>query len=431
MTPARQFFAVLLAFSTLIAGCGGSVGPSPVVVDPLTITVQPASAVIYPGVATTLVITGGTGSYSVVSDNQAVVPIVSPATGHSLTVIANPVSADTVVNLSVRDTGTAPQKTVVLTVRPGTIANSITVAPVSTACAPAICTGDEALITATISQAGIPLPARGVRFDVISGDVRFIGTPLNTTPDAMSQITVSDAAGVVRVRMRVLPGVADQTALIQITDPETLAFQRVAITIRQNPGPGGTSFFVVPSSLTFTGPSANVCATDPVSSITIFGGTPPYNVVATAPLSGGGIVMTSGTPVSIRGNGSTCFTNVPVTVTDASGRTIVATFSSAPGTGPAPATRVSILPATGGAITSCGGSISLAIQGGATGATFGVASSSSAVTLSIADRTITATRAVPGVAGPSPITSPTTVTVSATDGLTTGSASITVPGSCP
>ena len=415
-----------------MAGCGGSVGPSPVVVDPLNITVQPASAVIYPGVATTLVITGGTGSYSVVSDNQAVVPIVSQATGHTLTIIANPVSADTVVNLSVRDTGTTPQKTVVLTVRPGTIANSITVTPASSDCAPAICSGQEALVTATISQAGIPLPARGVRFDVISGDVRFIGTPLNTTPDATSQLTVSDGSGVVRVRLRVLAGAPNQTALIQITDPETLAFQRVAINIRQAPGPGGQSFFVVPESVTFTGPFANQCATSPSTSLVIFGGTPPYNVVPGSPLSvSASVVPTSGTPVTVSSFGAGCFTNIAVTVTDASGRTVIARFTNEPGTGTAPPAAVTIVPGSA-TIATCGGSISLAIVGGAAGGTFGVASNSSTVTLALLGRTITATRVTTGA--PAPPGNPnvtSVVTISATDGGTPGTASITVPTTCP
>ncbi|WP_171095963.1 hypothetical protein [Usitatibacter rugosus] len=401
--------------------------------DPLAITVQPASAVIYPGVATTLVITGGTGSYVVVSDNQAIVPIVSQATGHSLTIIANPVSADTSVNLSVRDTGTAPQKLVALTVRPGTIANAITITPSSAACTPAICTGEEALVTATISQAGIPLPARGVRFDVVSGDVRFITTPVNTSPEVLATtvLTTSDQLGQARVRLRVLPGAPNQTALIQITDPETLAFQRVAITVRQVPGPGNTAFFVIPDTVTFTGPFANTCANNPTASIVIFGGTPPYNVVATVPLSGGGIVTASGTPVTIRGNGSTCFTDIPVTITDATGRTIVATFSSQQGTGTAPPAAVTIVPGSA-AITACGGSVNLAIQGGSTtlGAAFGVASSSSAVTVAVTGRTITATR-VTSVAPAPPVPSASPVTISATDGTTTGTASITVPTTCP
>ena len=77
------------------------------------------------------------------------------------------------------------------------------------------------------------LPARGARFDVVSGDVRFIVTPPGATGESLAITTtaVSDQNGVVRVRLRALPGAAPQNALIQITDPETLAFQRVVVPI--------------------------------------------------------------------------------------------------------------------------------------------------------------------------------------------------------
>ena len=428
MTPARQFFAVLLAFSTLIAGCGGSVGPSPVVVDPLTITVQPASAVIYPGVATTLVITGGTGSYSVVSDNQAVVPIVSPATGHSLTVIANPVSADTVVNLSVRDTGTAPQKTVVLTVRPGTIANSVTITPATAECAPAVCTGQEALVTATISQAGIPLPARGVRFDVVSGDVRFITTPVNTTPEVLATtlLTTSDLNGQVRVRLRVLPNVPDQTALIQITDPETQAFQRIAITVRQFTGAGNASFFSIPQAISFAGPRVGQCASSGTATFTIFGGTPPYTVSNSS--SSVTLLQTtvsaSGGSFSARLNSSACFTDLPIPITDAAGRTITVRISSVEGTVETP--PVTVQPPT--LSLACGGGSSATIAGGT--APFSAASGHPRVVVALNGRVVTATRLTPDAA-PNPGPFPTTGSIAVTDGNTGASVALTVPATCP
>ena len=91
--------AAFLALATLLAACSGSVGPSPNVVDPTAISVQPSSLVIYPGVPVTLLINGGTGSYVVASNNQSIVPIVTAGVGHQLTVIANPVNAETVVKL--------------------------------------------------------------------------------------------------------------------------------------------------------------------------------------------------------------------------------------------------------------------------------------------------------------------------------------------
>jgi hypothetical protein len=428
--------AALLALSTLFAACSGSVGPSPNVVDPQTITVQPSALVIYPGVPATLLITGGTGSYVVASNNQSTVPIVSAGVGHQLTVIANPVNAETVVTLSIRDTGTTTPVTATLTVRPGTIANSVTVAPVGTDCNTTatppvvfLCAGGEALVTTTISQGGVILPARGVRFDVVSGDVRFIVTPPGATGESLATTTtaVSDQNGIVRVRVRALPGAAPQNALIQITDPETLAFQRVVVPITQAPGPGGQSFFAIPTSTTYSGPFVGQCATNPSSDVVVFGGTPPYNIV-----SGSGSLVVSPSVVNASGSsfrvtaisGSQCFTNVPVTITDASGRTISVTFTNQEGT--AAQTPVTIAPTT--FALSCGGSVSFTIGGGTP--PFSVGSTHPRVVASVSGRTVTATR----VTGDAVTTGQTSGAIGVSDGNTTATATSTatgIPPFCP
>src|SRR5262249_20493894 len=154
----------------------GGVGTPPVN-DPTTIRILPATAVMYSGLPTTFSITGGTGAYIVTSSNQAVLQIAGSVIGSSITLVPNPVTVDTEVTLTAPDTGTASPATSIVTVKPGTVNNSITITPSSSACSPAICSGGDALVVATISQGGIPLPARGVRFDVVSGDFRFITSP--------------------------------------------------------------------------------------------------------------------------------------------------------------------------------------------------------------------------------------------------------------
>ncbi len=50
--------------------------------------------------------------------------------------------------------------------------NDVTITPSATqsaSCSPALCSGGDAEVTVTISQGGIPLAARGVRFEVVSG----------------------------------------------------------------------------------------------------------------------------------------------------------------------------------------------------------------------------------------------------------------------
>lgn len=423
------------ALAVLLAACGGSVGPSPNVVDPLVITVQPATATIYPGVATTILITGGTGSYVVVSDNQATVPIATAAVGHALTVIANPVTAETVVTLTVRDTGTTPQKTVTLTVRPGTIANAVTITPSSSECAPTLCSGGDALVAATISQAGIPLPARSVRFEVVSGDIRFITTPAGTTPEvlATTQTTTSDQGGVARVRVRALPGVASQTALIQITDPETLAFIRVAIRITQFTGVGNAVFFSIPTSMTFTGPFIGQCASNVSAGVGIFGGTPPYNVLSTAPGTITVIpevVPNNGGRFTVNIFGSACFTDVPITITDAAGRTISVTVTNQQGTTAAPAPAVTIAPAN--VVVDCGQTASFIVSGGTTPISGSVNNGNFVVT--VAGRSVSVMRLgmPPALPPPPPPPPPPTITgtVTVTDGATSASATVTAPATC-
>jgi hypothetical protein len=430
--------AAFLALATLLAACSGSVGPSPNVVDPTTISVQPSSLVIYPGVPATLLITGGTGSYVVASNNQSTVPIASAGVGHQLTVIANPVNAETVVTLSIRDTGTTPPVSAALTVRPGTIANSVTVTPVGTDCNTTttppvvfLCAGGEALVTTTLAQGGVILPARAARLDVVSGDVRFIVTPPGATGESLATTTtaVSDQNGIIRVRVRALPGAPPQNALIQITDPETLAFQRVVVPITQAPGPGGQSFFAIPTSTTYSGPFVGQCATNPSSDVVVFGGTPPYNIV-----SGSGSLVVSPSVVSASGSsfrvtaisGAQCFTNVPVTITDASGRTISVTFTNQEGT--AAQTPVTIAPPTFG--LSCGGSVSFSIGGGTP--PFSASSSHPRVTVSVSGRTVTATRQATDGAGAG--ASPTSGGVAVTDGNSTASSTApagSIPATCP
>jgi hypothetical protein len=98
--------ALALTFLVAFTSCSGAVsGPAPVN-DPTRITILPAIATTYSGLPTTFVISGGTGSYIVSSSDQAVIPVAGSIAGGSLTVVPNPVLADTLVTLTVRGTGT-------------------------------------------------------------------------------------------------------------------------------------------------------------------------------------------------------------------------------------------------------------------------------------------------------------------------------------
>ncbi len=123
--------AAALAAALTLASCGGggvSANPSPIVDSP-TLTILPATADMDSGLPTTFVFSGGTGAYIIASSNQAVIPLGGGVTGRSVTVVPNPVTADTVVTLTLRDTGTAAPVSATVTVHPGTLNNDLTITP--------------------------------------------------------------------------------------------------------------------------------------------------------------------------------------------------------------------------------------------------------------------------------------------------------------
>jgi hypothetical protein len=328
---ARIVAALVAPF--VIASCGsGAVGPPPVN-DPSRITILPASAILFSGIPTTFTISGGTGFYIVGSSNQSVVAASGPIPGSTLTVIPANVLAETEVTLTVRDTGTTAPVNANLTVRPGTVANDISVIPTSTqggTCAPAVCSGGDAIVTATISQGGNPLPARGVRLDVVSGDFRFITSPPNQ-PEVLETSTtvITDQNGAIHARIRVLPGAPNQTALVQVTDLGTQAFRRAPFQIAQATG-SSPGFFATPESITFTGPNDQSCAIGGRADVFVFGGTPPYSVGGSGSAFGisNNVVATSGGSFYVVPNGTCVDPGLPITIADAAGRTTSVTVSN-------------------------------------------------------------------------------------------------------
>ena len=437
--------AAACAAALILASCGGggvSANPSPVVDSP-TLTILPGTAVMYPGMPTTFVFSGGTGAYIIASSNQAILPAIGGVTGRSLTLVPNPVTADTQVTLTLRDTGTAAPVTATVTVKPGTLNNDLTVTPSSTqaaGCAPAVCSGNDAEVTVTLSQGGVPLPARGVRFSQLSGAFTFL--PLASGVIEMAGaafVTATDETGKARAKIRVTALAPNQTALIQATDLATGAYRQASFAIAQYTG-NTPAFFTLPASITFTGPYENVCASGGTASadVSVYGGTPPYAISggtgalsvspSTVPANGGHFtVELFGVPP---GSTPTCFEGASVGVTDAAGRTISVTVNNVTGTGTAPPTPVAVSPTT--LTLACGTSASLVITGGSSGvgATFNASSNHPGVTAVIAaatPRTVTVTRTTPDAVPPYP----TTATITVTDGNTSKSATINVPATCP
>jgi hypothetical protein len=373
----RLACAVLAAaLFAVLASCGsGAVGGNPPANDSLRVTILPGDGtVIYSGQPATFTLSGGTGAYIVSSSNPSVLPVDTAArNATSITVVANPVPADTAVTISVRDTSTALIATASVTVKPGTINNDILITPSSTQQSPGcpaatLCSGGDALVTVTLSQAGIALVGRLVRFDAVSGDFRFITSPTGTTPEilAITAFATTDGSGRASVRIRANADAPNQTAILQATDVSSGAFRQVGVVIAQSTGtsPG---FFATPSSITFQGPNQGSCASSfatpgLAATFFIFGGVPPYTI--TSPSSGLVVsrdtVSFSGGSFDVRPTG-VCLDNIPIVIRDSSGHTTTVTVSNVVGT-----TAVSPLDVSPAAVTltSCSSTAVVTAVGG-------------------------------------------------------------------
>jgi hypothetical protein len=417
--------ATLLATLVLLTSCGsGGVGMPPVT-DPDKITVLPLNATMYSGLPTTFSITGGTGAYIVSSSNQAIVPVASTLVGSSITIVPNPVLTDTTLTLTARDTGTTAPTSVTLTVKPGTVSNSISIAPSSTACAPALCSGGDAVISAVISQGGTPLAARGVRFEAVSGDFMFITSPANAPETlANSVLVATDETGTARARIRASSSAPNQTGILQVTDIASGAYQRTSLIIAAS-STSDAAFFTVPTAIDYTGPDNAHCAgsttSAPETSVFIFGGAPPYTISNSAPGAfavNTSVVGASGGSFRVSPQGP-CVTSATIAVTDLARRTITVTLSNKLGTS-APVVALAVTPASV-SLATCTQTASATITGGA--GTYVAADSSGELTVTVSGSLITVKRA----AG-SPAPSSNSIPVTVSDGTRTTTLGVNLTG---
>ncbi len=426
---AAPILAVLLAAA--LVSCGGGVSGPPAVNDPTRITILPDTATLYSGLPTTFVLSGGTGAYFVSSSNQSVVPVSGFVNGSTLVVVPNPVAIDTTVTLTVRDSGATPTVSATLTVHPGTVSNNITIAATSTqGCSPAICSGGDASVSVTISQGGIPLAARGIQFDVVSGDFRFITSAPGAATEtlATSIIVATDQSGLAQARIRVTPAAPNQTALLRITDIASGAFQNASFVIAQSTG-SSPGFFALPASVTFTGVNDSSCANNVTAQISVFGGQPPYTVSgsSTAFQVGPTVIAASGGSFGVRALGvCTDTTGVQLVVSDSGGNTTMVTLVNKLGTLTTPPLVVAPTAVT---LTNCTGTATATVAGG-TGNAYIVSSGSSSVLARLASGNAVSIQRTPN----SPATS-SPVQVSISDSVSVATVDVTLTGdalgACP
>lgn len=411
-----------------IASCGsGAVSGPPATGTPLSIS--PSTATLFSDQPTIFLITGGTGTYFVTSSDQAAVPVVTTFTGNSITVVPNPVVAETPVTLTVRDTGTATPVTASLTVKPRTLSNVVTVTPSasqSVACGNAICAGGDAEVKVTLSQGGAPIAGRDVRFDVISGDFGIItsapGLPESTS---LSGFTTTDATGTARIRIRVQSNASAQTGLLQITDLLTGAVQRTGIPIAPS---SNAPLNAQPNTIVFQGVAANTCASGISADVIVFGGRPPYSISQPGSFQVSPTLVTSNpgrfTVTAI----GFCSAGSQIAVVDTNGATVTVTASNTISSVPAPPAPTPVtftVSPSSVTLTNCDDVANVAITGGS--GSYFAASGNSQVTASVPGNT-GVIRRLKNATPPGPRTAPASVDVTFSDGITSRVVNVSVTG---
>ena len=335
-----------------LAACGGGNGapnnPFQGGVGPLAIT--PSVATTYSGNPFVFTVTGGTHPYTILSSDQAVLPVVGTLNGNTLVITPNSVGADTAVTLTVRD-ASGQSTTALITVKPSLLlpaSITITGNPNCAASGADLCSGQDGTATVqVIGPAGAPLAGRDVRFDVVQGAFSISSTAAGQ-PLVQSLTVTTDQNGNATVRLVVPVNAATQVATIRATDLTSGSSVVGQFTIAQFVN-GNSVLSVIPTgTTTFTGPDTEHCSNGSSATFYIFGGTPPYTVATNFPSA----VNITGQPVQRSGGGftittnGTCFTGLTFAITDAAGRTLLTppTASNVFGTAEPPPAALAVTP---------------------------------------------------------------------------------------
>ena len=335
--PGYRFAAWLRPLLTLaalagvlsLAACGGGGGapnnPFQGGVGPLSVT--PTVATTYSGNPFIFTVTGGSQPYTVISSDQAVLPVVTTLNANTLVVTPGSVGSDTAVTLTVRD-ASGQSAIALVTVKPSLLlpaSITITGNPNCGDSGATLCSGQDGTAAVVLTgPAGAPLAGRQVKFDVVQGDFGISSTTPGQ-PVVQSFTVTTDQNGRAAVRLVVPTTASTQFATIRATDVTGGSSVVGQFTIAQFVN-GNSILSVIPTgTTTFTGPSTEACSSGASATFYVFGGTPPYTIQTNFPTAvtiSGSPVMQSGGGFTITTNGQ-CFTGLTFTITDANGRTLL------------------------------------------------------------------------------------------------------------
>jgi len=350
LRPLLTLAAILGVLSLAACGGGGGAPNNPYKggVGPLTIT--PSQANLYSGNPFVFSVTGGNGPYTIISNDQAVLPVVGTLNGNTLVVTPGNVGTDTPVTLSIRDASGAATSAA-LTVKPALLlpaSITITGNPNCGASGADLCSGQDGTATVQMTgPAGAPLAGRDVRFDVVQGNFSLSSTAAGQ-PLVQSLTVTTDQNGTATARIVVPVNAATQIATIRATDVTGGSSVVGQFTIAQFVNGAGVLTVIPTGTTTFTGPDTAHCANGASATFYVFGGTPPYIIATNFPQAlviGGSPVQRSGGGFTVTTNG-TCVVNGTFTITDATGRTVTTppTVTNALGTAAPPPETLTITP---------------------------------------------------------------------------------------
>jgi hypothetical protein len=328
---ASQFLTLIVAIGLIsgLSACGsGAVGAppdtTPVATTPLA--VSPSAADLFPDVPATFTITGGKPGYSAFSSNSVALPVTATLAGATFTVIPGPVTSETAVDITVRDTANA-SASAKATVKPSTLINQITFAPsapTATGCGTALCSGNDAQVVVKAALNGVALRSRQIRFDAFQGNFQIITPGTNVLVNSL--VAGTDDQGEATVTVKATAGAPTQVAILQITDVSGGQTRRYSFNLVQQISGVGVLSTLPSESVVIKGApgiagtldGAGKCPVAAQVDYLIFGGTLPYSVTSSRP-DIASVVQASGGrfSVNVRDCGQAVFV-----VTDATGRTI-------------------------------------------------------------------------------------------------------------
>ena len=292
------------------------------------LAISPETVNLFADLPTTFTVSGGRPGYTAFSSNTAVLPITATVTGSTFSVVPNAVTADTAVDITVRDAANT-SVTAKATVKPSALLNQITFTPfgpTGTGCGMnTVCSGGDAQIVVKAVQNGVILRNRPIRFDVFQGGFQIVTPGSGVLVNSLLVNTDEQGEAVARITANV--GAITQVATIQTTDVTSGLARRYNFTIVQQTSGVGILSTLPSGNVTFTGakgaPGADgSCPVGATVDYYIYGGTPPY--AAASPLTGVATVAPSS--VGTSGGRFTATVNgcgkVSFIVTDASGRTV-------------------------------------------------------------------------------------------------------------